>query len=306
MQKKTTDRFSRNSLFILSVLVSALVLVIGVGLFLKSRFILGQISFKELFFSIKWQPQAGHFGFKPFILGTIWVTIVAVVLAVPASIFTAIYLSEYAPLRFRNSLKPVLDLLAGISPVIFGVFGVLAIVPFIGTYVLPFADKFLRNIPLFNTSNFTGFGILASGIVLAMMIFPVITQVAEEVIRSTPQEMRDSLLALGATKWEVVKCIIFKKAGAGIIAAIILGLSRAFGETIAVLMVVGNVVQVPKSILDAGYTLPALIANNYGEMMSIPLYDSALMLAAFILLLVTVVFNILAWGILLRIERQYV
>jgi len=293
-------------MFILSILVSSLVVIIGLGLFLKSRFILEQVSFKELFFLIKWQPQAGSFGFKPFILGTIWVTLVAITFAVPASIFSAIYLSEYASAKFRNSLKPVLDLLAGISPVIFGVFGVLAIVPFVGNYVLPFAIKFLHFIPLLDTSNFTGFSIFTAGIVLAMMIFPIITQVAEEVIRNTPQEMRDSLLALGATRWEVVKCIVFKKAGAGIIAAIILGLSRAFGETIAVLMVVGNVVQLPKSVLDAGYTLPALIANNYGEMMSIPLYDSALMLAALILLLVTVAFNILAWGILLRIERQYV
>jgi phosphate transport system permease protein len=118
--------------------------------------------------------------------------------------------------------------------------------------------------------------------------------------------MKSSSLALGATRWETIKYVVLKKARAGIIAAVILGLSRAFGETIAVLMVVGCVVQAPKSLFDAAYTLPALIANNYGEMMSIPLYDSALLLAALILLVVTVFFNVIAWLILLRVEREYV
>lgn len=286
------DTLARYAMSSLAFLVIALIFIIALGLLIKSGPILKARPLSELLFSVRWRPSEGHFGFAPFIMGTIWVTAIAMILAVPSSILAAIYLAEYSGKTIREVVKPVLDLLAGISPVIFGVFGVLAIVPFVKKYLAP--------------DNFTGFSVLSAGIVLAIMIFPTITAVAEEVIHGIPREARESSLALGATKWETIKHVILKKAGAGVLAAIILGLSRAFGETIAVLMVVGNVVQMPKSLFDAGYTLPALIANNYGEMMSIPLYDSALLFAGLILLVVTVFFNIAAWLILLRLESSYV
>lgn len=248
----------------------------------------------------------GEFGFYPFIMGTIWVTVVAMVIAVPLCLLTAIYLSEYARKRTRDWIKPVLDVLAGISPVVYGVWGVLAIVPFVEKYLMPFMQSILGFIPLFQSSNPTGFGILSGGIILSIMVFPVVISVSEEVMRSVPFEVREASLALGATKWQTVKHTVLRKAMPGIIAAIILGLSRAFGETMAVLMVVGNVAQVPKSIFDAAYPLPALIANNYGEMMSIPLYDSVLMFGALILLGVTILFNVIAWSILLRIQHELV
>ncbi len=300
------DILAKHAMFFLACAVSLLVIFIFGGLFFKSSTILKNKPLAELLFSVDWHPSRGNFGFAPFIMGTIWVTVVAIFLAVPASLLTAIFLAEYAHKKIRGVIKPVLDLLAGISPVIFGVFGILVIVPFVGNGLKPFCEKFLGFIPFFRSDNFTGYSVLSAGIVLAIMIFPTMAQVAEEVVNSVPQETRESSLALGATKWETIKYVVVKKAGAGIIAAIILGLSRAFGETIAVLMVVGNVIKVPHSLFDAAYTLPALIANNYGEMMSIPLYDSALLLAALILLAVTVFFNIGAWFILLRIEKSYV
>ncbi len=292
MSKKRVikDAIAKYTMLGLAFFVSTLIFVIAYGLIVKSAPILRLKPISELLLSVNWRPSDGHFGFAPFILGTIWVTAAAMILAVPSSILAAIYLSEYSHKRVRNIFKPMLDVASGISPVIFGLFGVLVIVPFV------------KNL----SYDSTGFSVLSAGIVLAIMIFPTITSVAEEVIHSVPQEARESSLALGATGWETVKYVVLKKAGAGIVAAVILGLSRAFGETIAVLMVVGNVAQVPKSLFDAAYTLPALIANNYGEMMSIPLYDSALLFAALILLIVTVFFNIVAWIILLRIERSYV
>lgn len=306
-QKRTIkDITAKHIMFTLTLLVSLLIVVIGWGLFARSRPILREESLSALLFSVKWHPSQGQFGFAPFILGTIYVTLVAVVLAVPLAIFSAVFLAEYAPKALRNSFKPVLDLLAGISPVIFGAFGVLVVVPLVQKYLLPIVAYLAKFVPFLATNNFTGFGVFSAGIILAMMIFPIMTQVAEEVIHSIPKEVRDSSLALGATHWETIKYVVLKKSRPGIIAAIILGLARAFGETIAVLMVVGNVVQIPKSLFDAAYTLPALIANNYGEMMSIPLYDSALLLAALILLIVTVFFNILAWLILARVEKAYV
>jgi phosphate transport system permease protein len=304
--RKVKDTIASKVMLILTCGSVSIVLLIAVGLYLKSRAILNTKPLSALFFSSTWRPMQGEFGFYPFIMGTIWVTAVAMVIAVPLCLLTSIYLSEYARKRTRDWIKPVLDILAGISPVVYGVWGVLAIVPLVEKYLMPFLQSTLGFIPLFQSSNPTGFGVLSGGIVLSIMVFPVIISVSEEVMRSVPFEIREASLALGATRWQTVKHTVIRKAMPGIIAAMILGLSRAFGETMAVLMVVGNVAQVPKSIFDAAYPLPALIANNYGEMMSIPLYDSALMFAAAILLGVTILFNVIAWSILLRIQRELV
>lgn len=304
--RKFKDVLARQWMFGLALAGCSLIFIIGAGLYWKSRSLLSTRPFFELLFSTHWRPSEGAFGFAPFISGTIWVTLIAILLAGPLSLLVAIYLSEYAPTRVKEGVKPALDVLSGVSPVIFGVFGVLAIVPLVGQYIKPFVERTAGFIPFLRSENFTGFGVLSAGIILAMMIFPIITSVAQEVISSVPREAREVSLGLGATKWETIKRVVLKKASPGLIAAIILGLSRAFGETIAVLMVVGNVVQMPSSLFDSAYTLPALIANNYGEMMSVPLYDSALMFSALILLVVTVFFNIAAWLILLRIEREYV
>ncbi len=150
----------------------------------------------------------------------------------------------------------------------------------------------------------TGYSVLAGGVVLAVMVFPVIISVTEEVIRAVPDGLREAALALGATRWQMVKGVVLRRALPGVIAATVLGFSRAFGETMAVMMVVGNVPQMPRSIFDAAYTLPALIANNYGEMMSIPLYDSALMLAALVLLLVVLSFAVVGRWMLVKAERR--
>jgi phosphate transport system permease protein len=236
-------------------------------------------------------------------MGTLWVTAVAMVIAVPPSLLTAIYLAEYAGPRFRTLAKPLIDLLAGIPSVVYGVWGVLTVVPLIEKVAAPGLSRWLGFLPLFRANNPTGYGLLAGGIVLAVMVFPIIIAVAEEVIRAAPQGLREASLALGATRWQTVKHVILRRTLPGIIAAVVLGFSRAFGETMAVLMVVGNVPHVPHSIFDAAYPLTALIANNYGEMMSIPSYDAALLAAALILLLVVLAFNIASRLVLVRLVR---
>ena len=287
------DYLARKTMLGLSFVPGLIVLLMCLGLFLKSRPILAQKSFFSLLFSSAWSPLRGEFGLFPFIMGTLWVTFVALIMAVPVSLLSAIYLSEYAPRFIRESTKPIIDLLAGLPSVIYGVWGVLLIVPFVGQVLAP----------LFGVES-SGYTILAGGVVLAIMIFPTIISVCLEVFTSIPYEMRETSLSLGATKWETVRYVVLKKGLQGIIAAVVLGLSRAFGETMAVLMVVGNIPRSPKSIFDSGYPLPALIANNYGEMMSVPLYDSALMLAAGALLLVVIAFNLLARFTLIRVERK--
>lgn len=170
--------------------------------------------------------------------------------------------------------------------------------------MMPFFSKRLPFFP-FASDNYTGFSVLTAGIVLAVMVLPIIIAIAEEVLSSVASGIRQAALALGATKWQMIKGVVLKKAAAGIFAAIILGLSRAFGETMAVLMVAGCAMNIiPKSIFDPGYPLPALIANTYGEMMSIPLYDAAVLLAALVLLVVTALFNIVGWKILERMECE--
>jgi len=278
---------------LLSVLPGLLVLLIVLGLFLKSKAILGVQPLSRLLFGTAWHPLRGEFGLFPFISGTIWVTVTALVIAVPVSILTAIYLSEFAPRSIREFARPVIDLLAGLPSVVFGVWGVIVVVPLVGGVLGP----------LFGVAT-SGYSVLAAGIVLAIMIFPTIIHVCLEVFASIPYSLREASLSLGATRWETARHVVLRKGSQGILAASVLGFSRAFGETMAVLMVAGNVPVAPKSPFDPGYPLPALIANNYGEMMSIPRYDSALMLAALVLLAVVLFFNILASRILVRAERR--
>jgi phosphate transport system permease protein len=287
------DWLARRTMLVLTSVPAFLVLLVLIGLFLRSRPILAEKPFFSLLFSPSWSPLRGDFGLLPFLLGTLWVTFIALALAVPVSLLTAVYLSEYAPRFIREFTKPLIDLLAGLPSVIYGVWGVLLVVPLVGRVIAP----------IFGLQS-SGYSLLAGGIVLAIMIFPTIISVALEVFSSIPDQMREASLSLGATKWETVRHVVLKKGLQGIIAAVVLGLSRAFGETMAVLMVVGNVARVPHSIFDAGYPLPALIANNYGEMMSVPFYDAALMLAAGVLLLVVLIFNILARLILVRVDRR--
>jgi phosphate transport system permease protein len=289
---------------LLTLATGLLVPLIAIALFLRARPILAVKPLGELLLSTTWHPLKGAFGFLPFIMGTLWVTAVAMVIAVPPSLLTAIYLAEYARPQIRAFAKPLIDLLAGIPSVVYGVWGILTVVPFVEKAIAPVLHRWLGFIPLFRADNPTGYGVLAGGLVLAIMVFPVIIAVAEEVIRAAPQGLREASLALGATRWQTVNRVVLRRTLPGVIAAVVLGFSRAFGETMAVLMVVGNVPQVPHSIFDAAYPLTALIANNYGEMMSIPSYDAALLGAALILLLVVLVFNIASRLVLVRLAQS--
>ncbi len=294
MSRKLKDYFVGKLSLSAAIFSSLLVFLIALSLFQKSIPILELRPLNQLLFSSSWLPSQGYFGFYPFIVGTLYVTGLAMALAIPVCVLTAVYLAEYAPRKARSLIMPLVDLLAGIPSVINGLWGILFIVPLV---------RYLA--PLVGAST-TGYSLLAGALVLAVMVAPIIISVSEGVFRAVPLEMAEASLALGATKWQTVKHVTLRKAAAGVIAAIILGFGRAFGETMAVLMVLGNVAAVPMSLFDPAYTLPALIANNYGEMMSIPLYDSALLFAAFILLAVVVFFNAVARIVLLRFERRSV
>jgi len=287
------DKIISKLMLLFTILSVSLVFIIGIGLYYKSIPILQNSTWWHLLTSSVWKPLKGLFGFYPYIMGTLWVTGIGIIIALPLCVLTSLYIIEYAHPRVRRILMPFVNLLSGIPPVIFGVWGVLFIIPLIQDHIAPHFVEFS-----------TGYSVLAGGIVLAVMIFPLIVSIINEVLRTMPQELKDASLALGATKWETIKKVILRKALPGIIAATVLAISRAFGETIAVLMVCGNNAVVPHSVFDAGYPLPALIANNYGDMMSIPLYDSALMFAALLLFIIILLFNIISRIILSRLERK--
>ena len=269
-------------------------LIMGISLFYKAFPIMKEKSLWTLITSAEWKPFKGDFGFLPFILGTFYVSLIAILIALPVSVLTSIYLNTYATAKIRRFFGPVVDLLSGIPPVIYGVWGTLTIVPLI-------ADKIAPHFVGFSS----GYTVLAGGLVLAVMITPLLISIMVEVFRAIPEEMINASLSMGATKWQTVKRVVLRRSLPGIIAASVLALSRAFGETMAVLMVCGNISRIPHSVFDACYPLPALIANNYGEMLSMPGYESALMFSAFLLFVIVILFNGLSRFTLNQIEKRY-
>ncbi len=287
------DKVIRNLSGLLLGISLVVILAIVIGLSIKSEPLITTESIWTILGSSIWSPMKGNFGFLPFIMGTVWVTLISLIIAVPLCLAASVYLVEYAGNRLRNFVLPLVNILAAIPPVLYGVWGVLFVVPLIGNYVAP----------IFGIST-TGYSVFSGGIVLAVMIFPIMVSIMVEVLQTIPKELRSVSLSLGATKLETIQKVILKKARPGIMAAIVLAVSRAFGETIAVLMVCGNIPKIPQSLFDAGYPLPALIANNFGEMMSIPLYDSALMFAALLLFVIILGFNLISRGILKKMETK--
>ncbi len=274
------------------LLVAFLPFLLFLGLYIKSVLLLDDYSLVDLIFSRTWKPSSGQFGFYPFIVGSVWVTLVAMLITAPVCLLTAIYVTQYTRKYFLRIMHPAIDILAGIPSVVYGLWGILVIVPFISQYLGPWMGV-----------KTMGYSILAASFVLSIMIIPFVLNILIEIFRSIPMELKEAALSLGATQWQTIKHVLIKKALPGIIAAFGFGLARAFGETMAVLMVVGNVVRLPKSVFDPGYTLPALIANNYGEMMSIPKYDSALMFAALLLLAVSLFFNLVMHFFIVRYNK---
>jgi len=288
------DKSARQIMLGIAFFSLLLLLVIGVSLFFKALPIMKEKSLWVLLTSGNWKPFKGEFGFLPYIISTLYVSLIAIVIALPLSLLSSIYLCTYASKSIRRIFEPVIDLLSGIPPVIYGVWGTLTIVPLIANTIAPHYVEFS-----------SGYTVLAGGLVLAIMILPLLISILIEVFRALPKEITDASLSLGATKWQTVKKVMLRKSFPGIIAATVLSVSRAFGETIAVLMVCGNIAIVPHSLFDACYPLPALIANNYGEMLSMPSYESALMFGAFLLFIIVVIFNGISRLTLNQIEKRF-
>jgi len=296
---------ARRTLSVAAVLLILLLVAIGVVLVREALPILRSQSLIDILTSSEWHPTKAAFGLMPFIAGSSIVTLFAMLLGVTPAVLSGIYLAEYTSSRRRSMVKPIVDLLAGIPSVVYGLWGVLFVVPLIREVIAPALGGTLgQRFPLFAVTNPSGYSVLAGAIVLAIMVFPLIVAVTDEVLRNIPRQMRESTLALGATRWETTWCVVRYAGLPGITASVVLAFSRAFGETLAIMMVIGNTPIIPRSIFDAAYPLPALIANAYSEMMSVPLYRSALMLAALVLLVIVLIFNIVARRIVVRLGAR--
>jgi phosphate transport system permease protein len=211
-----------------------------------------------------WDPVKEQFGAWPFIYGTVVSSLVALLIAVPVSLGVAIFLSELAPHFIRKPLGFLVELLAAIPSVVYGFWGIFVLVPWLRETVEPFLIAHLGFVPLFQGEPL-GFGMLAAGVILAIMIVPTITSISREVLRAVPDTQREAAAGLGATPWDTIRLAVLPSARSGIIGAIILGLNRALGETMAVTMVIGNRPKVSASLMDPAYTMASVIANEFAE-----------------------------------------
>jgi phosphate transport system permease protein len=287
------DKVASKAMFVLTLSSLVILIAIGYGLYNKSTAILKVNSLWELLSGSIWETLRGKFGFYSFILSSVYVTLLAVGIAFPVSLLSSLYITENAKTWVKKMIFPVLDILSGIPPVVYGMWGTLVIVPWISDSLGP---KFV--------DYTTGYTVLAGGIVLSIMIIPIMISLFVEIISTISKDLRDAAASLGATRWQISRMIVIRKATPGLIATVVLAVSRTFGETLAVLMVCGNVIQIPKSLFEGCYPISALIANNYGEMLSIPLYESALMFAALILFSIILIFNIVSRLMLYQVKNK--
>jgi phosphate transport system permease protein len=239
-----------------------------------------------------WNPVTEQFGALPFIFGTVVTSIIALLIAVPLSVGTAIYLTDLAPMWLRQPLTSLIEMLAAVPSVVWGLWGYLVLVPVLRTSLFPLLQKVFGFLPLFQGPIY-GIGLLTAGIILAIMILPIVTSVSREVLRSVPNLQREAAYALGATRWEVTRIAVLSYARRGLFGAAVLGLGRALGETMAVTMVIGNSPYIGASLFHTGNTLASGIANEFTEATS-DLYLSALFELGLALLGVTILVNILA------------
>jgi phosphate transport system permease protein len=288
------DQIFTGITFLMAVTVLVLICVVGWQLWSGSRLSIKTFGFHFLV-GTDWDPVNDSYGALPFIYGTLVSSFLALVIAVPLSVATAIYLTELAPLWLRQPVTSLVEMLAAIPSVILGLWGIFVMVPWLRTYVVPVLRYCFGWCPLFQGSM-PGPCMLAGGMIVAIMIIPIITSVSREILASVPHLQREAAYALGATRWEVTRIAVLSYAKRGIFGAIILGLGRALGETMAVTMVIGNTPQISASLFAPGYTLSSVIANEFGE--ASDLYLQSLFEIGLVLFLVTILVNLLAQVIL--------
>ncbi len=294
------DRIFQAAMMICGLAVLGVLVLIVWELVAGSRLSWHAFGFK-FFAGSDWNPVSEQFGALPFIYGTLVSSFLALLIAVPLAVGVAVFTTEMCPKALRGPLSFFVELLAAIPSVIYGLWALFVLVPLLSGYVQPFLAKTLGWTGLFEGPPY-GIGMLAAGIILAIMIVPIISSITREVLMVVPQHQREGVLALGATRWEMIRVGVLRNARAGILGGIILGLGRALGETMAVTMVIGNRPEIAKSLFAPGYTMASALANQFSEATG-DTYLSALVEIGLALFIVTIIVNALAQLLVWTVTR---
>lgn len=305
-REKLRKSITADNLFKLFTGGIALLGVIGLAVLILKELILGSMLSIEAFglgflYQSVWDPVFNDFGALPFIYGTLISSLLAIVIGVPLSLGIAVYLAEIASSKVRAIITPIIELLAAIPSIIIGLWGIFVFAPFMREHIAPPLQNYLGFLPFFKGPAF-GLSFLTAGVVLAFMIIPIVSSVSREAILAVPNLQREAALALGATRWEAITIAVLPYARAAIFGAVILGLGRAIGETMAVTMVIGNTPQIVASLLAPGHTMAAVIANEFTEATG-DLYLSALIEVGLILFAIAMLVNALARAIIWKFLR---
>jgi len=258
------DRIFNGTLWTLGIMVLVVAGLIVLNLALVARPLAKEHSLWGFITSLEWNPVEEHFGALSFLYGTLVTSAVSIIISVPIAIGLGLFITQFAPAKLGRILTVPVELLAAIPSVVYGLWGLFIVVPWLRESIEPWLGKHFGFLPIFAGPPI-GLGYLASGLILAVMILPTIVAVSVEVMKTTPEANREAALALGATKWESVMMAVIPYSRAGILGAVLLGLGRALGETMAVTMLIGNSPQISASLFAPGYSLPAVIANEFAE-----------------------------------------
>jgi phosphate transport system permease protein len=301
--KSLGDRIYRGLTTVFAAAVPVLLALIAIEVMIAAWPAIERFGFGFLS-SSTWDPVRGEFGAAPMIFGTLVSSALALVIATPFALGVAIFLAEFAPRWLRQPVAFLVDLLAAIPSVVYGLWGVFVLIPFLRTTVSPFLRETLGlgSLPVFAGADY-GYNMFSASVILAIMILPYTSAVAREVLLAVPRSQREAALALGATKWEVIRDAVVPYARSGIIGGIILGLGRALGETMAVTMLIGNRAEISPSLFAPGYTMASVIANEFSEATG-DLHIAALMAVGAVLMLTTLIVNFIARWLVWRVARE--
>jgi phosphate ABC transporter permease protein PstC len=299
---RVPDRILKWGLLGVALAVLALVVFFFVKLIGQSTDAFNRFGLLGFVFHNRWLPSRLVFGAAAMVFGTMVTSVIALIIGVPVAVATALYLTELCPRRARAPLTILVDLLAAVPSVVYGLWGVYVLIPKLKPVEQWFANTF-SFIP-WVSGHVAGPSIFIAGLILAIMILPIVSAIAREVIATVPSEHKEAALALGATRWEMIRMAVLPYARPGITGGAMLGLGRALGETIAVLLVIGDDPAIPHSIFGQGYSLAGVIANEFSEGSNMPIYRSALLACGLVLFLLTLFVNGFARAYVLRGERR--
>jgi phosphate transport system permease protein len=281
--------------------VLSLVFLMGYEMYKGSSLSIAQFGWRFLATSV-WDPVRDEYGALPLIFGTVISSLLALVIALPLGLGVAVFLSELAPRWLERPLSFLVELLAAIPSIVYGLWGIFVLVPWLRLHAEPWLGSHLGFLPFFKGAPY-GFGMLAAGLILSVMVLPIIASISRDVMRSIPDLLREAALGLGATRWETTK-VVLAASKSGILGATLLGLGRAVGETMAVTMVIGNRADISASLFSPGYSMASVIANEFAEATT-SMYTSALIEVALVLFVVTILLNALARLIVWSVTRRY-